>query len=498
VRLALIFRGAPVPRSCAKLKPCFARETFSVLIIVRLASNVRLSVMLSLNNASLVRRYTNYAVPTVLAAWAYCMHSIISGIFIGRYVGADALAALNLLVPLLYLPYAFSVMIGVGGSTLVSRLLGEQRERDAAAAFTQALCLLGLCGVAFALAIHFHADTFVQSTGARGDVASLAKDFLHAYAPFVLFPTACYALELFLRIEGAAKFGLACLVAGGIADVALTWWMVGHLRWGMRGAALASGISQALACVPMLAYHFVKARRVRPTAQAFVRFDHAWRMAYNGTSEFFGEIAPSVSLFAFNHAVLRLLGETGLIAFAVVEYMSMIASVTMVALVQSMQPLVSFERGARNEQTVSRAFKIGITSTAGFALSAAFAILTVAQPLGALFVVDSPAAQAILRDALPWCALAFLPAAINLTISGYLTAIEAPLASLILALLRSWLLLLTMLWLLTGWFGPRGIWMTVAVTELATLAASIVLYCTRGRRLDLSVPATSNGTQALF
>ncbi|SAK47772.1 Multidrug export protein MepA [Caballeronia temeraria] len=448
--------------------------------------------MVSHNNASLVRQFSNYAVPTVLAAWVYCMHSVISGIFIGQHVGPDALAALNLLVPLLYLPYAFSVMIGVGGSTLVSRLLGERRERDAAEAFTQALWLLVLCGVTFALAIHFYADTFVQWTGARGELARLAKDFLHAYAPFVLFPTACYALELFLRIEGAAKFGLVCLIAGGIVDVALTWWMVGHLQWGMRGAALASGISQALACMPMLAYHFVRARHVRPVAHAFARLDHAWRMAYNGASEFLGEIAPSVTLFAFNHAILRWLGDTGLVAFAVVEYMTMIASVTMVALVQSMQPIVSFQRGAGNAHAVSRGFSIGIMVTAGFALAAAFAILTLAQPLGALFVPDSPAAQALLRDALPWCALAFLPAAINVAISGYLTAIEAPLASMIVALLRSWLLLLSMLWLLSEWFGPRGIWMTVAMTELATLAVSIVLYVRRGRRFDLPAPATAN------
>ncbi|SAL41663.1 Multidrug export protein MepA [Caballeronia peredens] len=453
--------------------------------------------MYSLNTSSLVRQFSNYAVPTVLAAWVYCMHSVISGIFIGRYVGADALAALNLLVPLLYLPYAFSVMIGVGGSTLVSRLLGERRQHDASVAFTQALWLLGLCGLSFSLAIYFYADVFVHWTGARGELARLAKDFLHAYAPFVLFPTACYALELFLRIEGAAKFGLACLIAGGIADIALTYWMVSHMQWGMRGAALASGISQALACMPMLAYHFVKAREVRPTARAFASFDHAWRMAYNGVSEFLGEIAPSVTLFAFNHAILRWLGDTGLVAFAVIEYMTMIASVTMVALVQSMQPIVSFQRGAGNAQAVSRVFSIGIAVTAGFAFAAALAILTLAQPLGELFVPDSPAAQALLREALPWCAVAFVPAAINLAVSGYLTAIEAPLASMIVALLRSWLLLLAMLWLLTEWLGPRGIWMTVAVTEVATLAASIVLYRMRGRQLNLHVAATTGRGRAI-
>jgi putative MATE family efflux protein len=429
--------------------------------------------------ASLARRFAGYAVPTVLAAWVFCLHSVISGIFIGRHIGADALAALNLLVPLLYLPYAFSMMIGVGGSTLVARLLGERRARDAAAAFTQSLWMLAFCGLSFALAIYLGADTFVRWTGATGELAAYAAQFLRTYAPFVVFSTACYALELFLRVEGAAKYGLACLVAGALADVALTWWMVGHLEWGMQGAALASGISQALACIPMLAYHFVKARQVYPLARAFATCNYTWRIAYNGVSEFLGEIAPSVTIFAFNHAVLYWLGESGLIAFAVVEYMTMIAAVTMVALVQSMQPIVSFERGAGNPRAMSRALAIGLVTTAGFGAAASLAMLTLAQPLGELFVPGSPDAQAVLRTALPWYALAFVPAALNLTISGYLTAIEAPLASMIVALLRSWVLLLALLWLLSHWLGQQGIWMTVAATEAVTLVASLLIYRVR-------------------
>jgi putative MATE family efflux protein len=433
--------------------------------------------------SSLVRRFSGYAVPTVLAAWVFCLHSVISGIFIGRHIGADALGALNLLVPLLYLPYAFSVMIGVGGSTLVSRLLGERRARDAAAAFTQSLWMLAACGLSFAFAVHVGAAAFVRMTGATGELAQYAEAFLRAYAPFIVFSTACYALELFLRVEGAARYGLACLAAGAVADVALTWLLVGWLDLGMRGAGLASGLSQALSCVPMLAYHFVRARRVRPVARAFARCNHAWRIAYNGASEFLGEIAPSVTIFAFNHAVLRWLGETGLVAFAVVEYMTMIATVTMVALVQSMQPIVSFERGAGNRAAVSEALVIGVLASVGCAVAAAVATLTLAEALGMLFIPDNPDAQAMLREALPWCALAFVPAALNLTVSGYLTAIEAPLASMVVAVLRSWLLLLALLWVLTRWLGAHGIWMSVAMTEMATLVVSIWIYRMRGRGL---------------
>lgn len=442
--------------------------------------------------SSLLGQFASLAVPTVCAAWIFCLHSVISGVFVGRHVGPNALAAINLLTPFLYLPYAFSVMIGVGGSTLVARLLGEQKRHDANAAFTQSLWLLAAIGASFGIAIYAGAAAFVGWTGAQGELDTLAQAYLRMYAPFIVFSTACYALELFLRVEGAARFGLVCLIGGALADVALTWLLVGYLGWGMKGAALATGISQAVPCIPMLAYHFIKARDVRPIARAFAQCNHAWRIAYNGASEFLGEIAPSVTIFAFNHVVLRLLGDLGLVAFAIVEYMTMIATVTMVALVQSMQPIVSFQRGAGNPAAMSRAFAIGLAATAGFAAVAALAALTQAQPLGELFVPADAAAQAVLNEALPWCALAFVPAALNLAITGYLTAIEAPLASMILALLRSWVLLLGFLWLLTQWLGERGIWMTAAWTEIATLAASIWVYRIRVRRPPIEPTVASS------
>jgi putative MATE family efflux protein len=432
--------------------------------------------MLSTNSNSKVRQYIDYAVPTVLCAWIFCCHSIISGIFIGRHVGEEGLAALNLSVPLLYIPYALSVMIGVGGSTLVARLLGERREKEAAIAFTEALQLLALTGLLFAIVIYIWAPTFVRWTGATGTLTVLAQDYLRAYAPFVIFSTTCYALELFLRVEGAARYGLYCLTFGALSDVALTWLMVVHFEWGMKGAALASGISQTISCVPMLAYHFVSARHVYPLKQAFATWRYSGKIAYNGLSEFLGEMAPSVTIFAFNYVVLRWLGEAGLVAFSVVEYMTMIASVTMVALVQSMQPMVSFYRGAGDHQSVREAFLIGTIVTTGFAVLSAVAMLLFAKPLVNLFVPGSLSAWNTLRSAIPWYALAFVPAALNLAIAGYLTAVEIPLESLIIVLLRSWIFLLGALWLLTHWLGGNGIWMAVMTTEIATLAVSILVF----------------------
>ncbi|MEB0165179.1 MATE family efflux transporter, partial [Glaciimonas sp. CA11.2] len=88
---------------------------------------------------SLLKQFIALAIPTLLSGWVYTLYTFVDGIFIGRYLGAESLAALNLLVPLLYVPYAVSLMIGVGGATLIARLSGEGRFDEARRVFTQAL-----------------------------------------------------------------------------------------------------------------------------------------------------------------------------------------------------------------------------------------------------------------------------------------------------------------------------------------------------------------------
>jgi Na+-driven multidrug efflux pump len=174
--------------------------------------------------------------------------------------------------------------------------------------------------------------------------------------------------------------------------------------------------------------------------------------------------------------ILSKLGHDGLVAYAVLEYMTMSAVVTMVALVQSMQPMVSYYRGAGNRRAVRQSFQIGFWCVLVFSVLVAAELLLLSRPLTQLFLPDSLTAWTVLQGAVLWYALAFIPAGVNLAIAGYLTAIEAPGASSVIAVLRSWLLLLGLLWLLSELFGVSGIWFTLLGTELLTLAVSLWLY----------------------
>ncbi|QHE92405.1 multidrug transporter MatE [Pandoraea fibrosis] len=444
---------------------------------------------------SLLKQFASLAIPTILSGWVYTVYTLIDGIFIGRYVGEQALAALNLVVPLLYVPYAFSVMTGVGGATLIARLLGEGREAEARRAFSQVLWVMLAFGITMSAAVLGFRHEIAAALGAEGPIAQDVVAYLSGWGWFVLFANGLYAMELFLRVEGApaARFGLYAMFMGALANVALDYWFIAVRGMGMYGASLATGLSMLVSSSVMLGYHFVLAKQVVPAWRAFGKGEtHVWRAMYNGASEFLGAIAPAVTVFAFNRVILSNFGETGLAAYAILEYMTLGATVTMVALVQSMQPMISFYRGARDLNALRESFRLGVIAVTGFSVLVALAMATLARPLTFLFLPAGMQAWSILEHAVLWYALAFLPAAGNLIVAGFLTAVEAPGPSAAIATLRSWVLLLGILWWLNVWLGGTAIWYTLLITEVLTLAISAWLYWRSHRREGLLLaPASS-------
>jgi len=429
-----------------------------------------------IQNSPLFKKFIQYAVPTVLSAWIYAAYTLIDGIFIGRYIGETALAAFNLIVPLFSIAYAISVMVGVGGSTMVSRLIGEKKTNHAQAVFTQAFCLLIFLGFVLSIIFYFGASFLAHQLGATEELFPLAKLYLEIIAFFNIFATLGYALELFLRVDGAAKVGMYAFALGGIVNIALDYLFIVHLQWGIKGAAFATGISYTVAALVMVNYHWRFAKLVQFSKKAFQIGNHWFEMSFNGSSEFLGELAPAVSITIFNYIILKEFGQDGIIAFAILEYLTLATVVTLVALVQSMQPIISFENGAGNLKNMRKIFRIGTVTVFTLALISIVIIMTQSNTLFHLFIPEgNDESQAILGSVVFWYAIAWIPASINLAIAGYFTAIEAPMRSMLIALARSWVFLLGAIWLGQIIFGPESIWYTLLFAEILTLIISISL-----------------------
>ena len=430
--------------------------------------------MVNTSTKFLRKQFVTLAIPTLLSGWVYTLYTFVDGVFIGRYLGAQALAALNLLVPLLYVPYAVSLMIGVGGATLIARLSGQQRFAEARRVFTQALWSMLAIGLVSSVIVLTHTSKIAQLMGATGQLAALVEDYMRAYAWFILFAQALYALEFFLRTEGtkAATFGLYAMLLGALVNIALDYYFIVILPLGMQGAGLATGISMLVSSVTMFSYHIFKAKKIRPCRRAFEGGSYVVAILYNGSSEFLGGIAAVVTIFVFNRLVLSTYGESGLAAYAVLEYMTLAAIVTMVGFVQTMQPMISFYRGANQPRAMQAVFTFGAAAVLVTGAIVAVVMCVFSKQLTFLFLPDGESAWEILGPVVVWYALAFLPAGCNLIATGYLTAVERPGASALIAVLRSWVLLLGSLWLLKSYFGGQTIWYALLITELLTLIAS--------------------------
>ena len=386
----------------------------------------------------IVREFMHLALPTVLAGWVYIVYTITSGVFIGRFVGSQALAALNLILPVLYVPYAISLMIGIGAATLMARLRGEGKRSEVRRVCGQTLVLLLAGSMLLSGALLLWSTQIVAVLGASGTLAELGEAYLRQFAPFVLCASAVPALELVLRVESARA-----------------------ARVGLLAVSLI-----------MLAWVYRPRSVLRPRFRW--RHSHAGMICYNGLSEFMAALAPVVTIYAFNQAVLTQFGASGLAAYAVIEYMTLAATVTMVGLVQSMQPMLSYYRGAQVARAIRQTLVIGTLAVEGCAMLVAAGLTGFADQLTLLFLPQGGGAQVLISAAVPWYALAFLPAGVNLVIAGYLTAMEQPGPSLVIALLRSWILLLGFLWGMS-WLGGMAIWLTLLLTELATLLVSLPL-----------------------
>ncbi|MGS0742534.1 MATE family efflux transporter [Glaciimonas sp. GG7] len=451
--------------------------------------------MQNTSRKSLLKEFIVLAIPTLLSGWVYTLYTFVDGIFIGRYLGSQSLAALNLLVPLIYVPYALSLMIGVGGATLIARLLGENRHDEARRVFTQALWSMLAIGIALSVVVLTNTAKIAELMGATGHLAELVEDYLSSYAWFILFAQALYALEFFLRTEGAkaAAFGLYAMFFGALVNIVLDYYFIVVNPHGMKGAGLATGISMMVSSGTMLIYHFYKAKNVKPCWNAFKGGSQVGTMLYNGSSEFLGAIAPVVTVFVFNRVVLGAYGESGLAAYAILEYMTLAAVVTMMGIVQTMQPMISFYRGAQQPRAVHTVFTFGTSLVMGVAALIAVVMLVFSRQLTFLFLPDGGAAWDVLAPVIIWYALAFLPTGCNLIAAGYLTAVERPGASAVIAVLRSWVLLLGSLWLLNKYFGGDGIWYALLITELLTLIASVWLVLRYQRQMKLSASARIAG-----
>lgn len=414
------------------------------------------------------KRFLRFVLPSIASMWAFSLYTIIDGIFVARGVGETAMAAVDLSMPFTSLVFAIGVALAAGTSTLISISLGKGDLDRARGLFSQNLAVTAAVSLVItALALIFLED-IALFLGATADTLRYVEEYVGTIAVFAVFFTVSYNMEVQVKANGAPQISTVGVLSCGLMNVALDALFVLVFRWGVWGAALATGLAQVTSAVVFFVYFHTHRERLR--LEPFRLDLGAYRRILPlGLSEGLNELSNGLVIFLFNRTILRVIGEQALPTYTIISYVSTLVLMTMTGTAQGMQPLVSWSLGAGRRRDCWRLMRYGAVTAALFALLS-FALGELGAPLivSAFLERDSDIFSYSV-SALRAYACSFLVLGCNIIFAGASTAMERPGPAFLISISRSLVLPAASLLILPALFGDWGIWTAPLVSELACL-----------------------------
>lgn len=438
----------------------------------------------TLDVAVLFRRYF---VPTLLGMLSISAVTAADGIFVGRGVGSDGIAAVNFCIPLLMLFTGAGLMAGVGASVVASIHLARGKRKAARLNVTQAMLFVTVVtALPSALAVAFPAAT-ARLLGSSEHLLPMVTDYLVWFMPSVVFQMWVAVAQFVIRLDGAPRLAMWCSIIPSAINVVLDYVFIFPLGWGVKGAAFATSISCVVGGLIALSYLLFFARKLRllrPKLSLRSLVLSLRNIGYQcriGSSALLGEATLAVLMFVGNRVFLHYLGDDGVGAFGVGCYYIPFVFMVGNAIAQSAQPILSYNFGTADRWRVSRTLRIALTTAfvCGAVVTALFVFFP--RPLVSLFLAGESAAARIAAAGFPCFASGFVFFIVNLTIIGYFQSVERVRPATTFALLRGFVLLVPAFVVLPRLLGAEGIWLAMPFSEAATTAAIALFFRLRRR-----------------
>ena len=415
-----------------------------------------------------------FTLPSIVMMVFTSIYSVVDGFFISNFAGKTAFAALNLIWPFLMILGGMGFMIGTGGTALVSRYLGagqKERARRYFSMLVEFTALLGLILTAIGLIFMEPIARFLGATGEMIPDCVLYGRIVIAFNVAFMFQN---VFQSFLVAAERPRLGLVATVSAGVTNMVLDALLVGVFRWGLAGAALATGLSQTVgAVIPMVfflnrengsALHFsFTPMEAHPLLQA----------CGNGASELMSNISGSIAAMVYNFQLLKFLGEDGVSAYGVIMYVGFIFVAIFVGYSIGSAPIISFHFGAENREELKNMFRKSYLLMAVWGIAMALAAYLLAGPLAKLFVGYDRQLCELTVHAMGLHCLAFLFTGANIFTSSLFTALNDGTVSAAVSFARSMVLQIATVLLLPGLMGPDGLWLAALATDTCALVIDI-------------------------
>ncbi|MBR4949433.1 MAG: MATE family efflux transporter [Clostridia bacterium] len=423
------------------------------------------------------RLFFRLAIPSMITMVFGALYQIADGLFVGRFIGEDGLAAINLIMPVIMMVFAFSNMIATGASVRISILLGEKKREEASKVFSSSLKFIFILSIIIGIFGYVFAEDFIRFLGPGASELSIKYGaiYLRVYAVFSPLMLIFFATDNYLRVCGREKISMWISIFTQLFNIAMDVILIAFLGQGIWAAAFTSCFSMAIGSLFTL-FLFRKKKMDVYYIKEIIPLKDFLKILANGSSEFFSNISMSVMSVAYNFFLLEYGGTTAVAAFSVIMYVDSIIGMLCFGMCDAISPAISYCYGANLLKKVRQLFNRVIISAIILSAAAMLFMLFLGRYVAPFFI--KPEDTELLKISIigmKFFSLSYLTGWVDMCFSSFFTSIERPARSLVISFFGTLFFPIAFLFILSPIWQLNGVWLTPLFSCTASGILAILL-----------------------
>ncbi len=425
-----------------------------------------------------------FSLPAIVGMSVNSLYNIVGRIFVGRGIGAIAIAATTVAFPLMVVLMAVAILIGVGATALISIRLGENKKEEAEKIAGNAITMIILLPTIFAALFFIFTEPILILCGASPEVLPYARDYTQVIMLGAAFGSFSMGVNNFIRAEGNPQVAMYTQLLGAVANIALNYTFIFILGWGIKGSALATILAQLISALWVLSY-FLTGRSLLKIRKQYLR--PSWPILSGimaiGFAPFAMQIASSIQQVILNKTLMLQGGDLALSAIGIIMSIATLLFMPVVGLAQGAQPIIGFNYGARQYGRVRKTWQIAVVAGTVIALAGYLCIRIWPQELVGLFSENNTALTDLTSHAM-LIYMALIPiVGFQVVSSTYFQAVGKARQATILSLSRQVLFFIPLLLILPHFWGVEGVWRSAPIADLLAVSLSATMMYFEMRKL---------------
>ena len=434
------------------------------------------------------------AVPTVTAQLINMLYNIVDRIYIGHIpdIGADALTGVGVCMPLIMIVSAFAALVGYGGAPRASIFMGKNDKESAERTLGNCFVVQIVISVVLTVLLLLFNRPLLLAFGASENTIGYAVDYMNIYAVGTIFVQLTLGMNMFITAQGFAKTGMLSVLIGAVANIILDPVFIFGFDMNVRGAALATILSQAMSCTWVLAFLMGKKTDLKIRAKYMpLRANIIMPALALGFSNFVMQASESAISVCFNSSLLKYGGDTAVGAMTILTSVMQFAMLPLQGLGQGAQPIISYNYGAKNAQRVKKAFKLLLITDLCYAVILWLAVMLFPGAFAAMFTSESSLMDFTAHALRIYmaCALLF---GIQMACQSTFTAIGNAKASITVAVVRKFVLLIPLIYIMPLIFTldkTSAVYMAEPVADFIAVTFTAILFSILFKKVLKSISA---------